>query len=149
MRGECLHSMRWVLHWSVGSSWWHHWLVLNWHLFYRVAAVQILQTNKVEVIAYYPSQTHWTQVSLGFRRGTWIDWIPWFALLVARRLLTAQEAWTYQMARRCISGSAVLLGCWYKVLKIVVQDPLAVRCRMRWVAHDNCWLFGGECCPYC
>jgi hypothetical protein len=41
------------------ASCWCYWLVPNWHLFYCLAAVQILQTNNVEVISYYPSQTHW------------------------------------------------------------------------------------------
>jgi hypothetical protein len=41
------------------ASCWCHWLIPNWHLFYCLAAVQIFQTNNVEMISYYPSQTCW------------------------------------------------------------------------------------------
>jgi hypothetical protein len=117
------------------ASCWCHWLVPNWHLFYCLTAEQILQTNNVEVISYYPSQTYWMYLFWAFVEA--LGLIGHLASFWWWRVLMAQEVWTYRMARRCIPGSAVLLGCQYKVLKSVVQEPLAVRCRMRWVVYDN------------
>jgi hypothetical protein len=48
------------------ASCWCHWVVPNWHLFYCLAAEQILQTNNVEVISYYPSQTYWMYLFWAF-----------------------------------------------------------------------------------
>jgi hypothetical protein len=131
--GECLHSMRWVQYWNVGFL-----LVLLAHpeltplLLSRCCSDTPNQQCRSDFIL---SKSNTLNVFiLGFHRGTWIDWIPWFCWWC---VLMAQEVWTYRMAWRCIPGSAVLLGCQYKVLKSVVQEPLAVRCQMRWVVYDN------------
>jgi hypothetical protein len=138
--GECCWSWRWVSLFhevsSVLKCWLlvvgaAHWLIPNWHLFYCLAAEQILQTNNVEVISYYPSQTYWMHLFWAFVEA--LGLIGYLHSVGG----ASQEVWTYRMARRCIPGLAVLLGCQYKVLKSVVQEPLAVRCRMRWVVYDN------------
>jgi hypothetical protein len=131
--GECLHSMRWVLYWNVGF------------LLVPLARPELTPlllsccwtdtSNQQCRSDFILSKSNILNVFiLGFHWGTWIDWIPSFWWW---HVLTAQVVWTYRMARRCIPGSAVLLGCQYKVLKSVVQEPLAVRCRMRWVVYDN------------
>jgi hypothetical protein len=48
------------------ASCWCHWLIPNWHLFYCLAAEQILQTNNVEVTSYYSSQTYWKYLFWAF-----------------------------------------------------------------------------------
>jgi hypothetical protein len=131
--GECLHSMRWVLYWNVGFL-----LVplacpeLTPLLLSRCCTDTPNQQCRSDFIL---SKSNMLNVFiLGFRRGTWIDC---YLDSVGGTSWWAQEVWTYQMAWRCIPGSAVLLGCRYKVLKSVVQEPLAVRCQMRWVVYDN------------
>jgi hypothetical protein len=65
--GECPWSWRQVSSLHEVSSVLKCWLLVcaiglsrtDTSCFYCLAAVQILQTNNVEVISYYPSQTHW------------------------------------------------------------------------------------------
>jgi hypothetical protein len=72
--GECHWSWRWVSSFHEVSSVLKCWLLVGAigssrterHLFYCLAAEQILQTNNVEVIWYYPSQTYWMYLFWAF-----------------------------------------------------------------------------------
>jgi hypothetical protein len=75
--GECLHSMRWVQYWNVGF------LLVLWArpeltplLLSRCCSDTPNQQCRSDFIL---SKSNTLNVFiLGFRRGTWIDWIPWF-----------------------------------------------------------------------
>jgi hypothetical protein len=133
---ECLHSMRWVLYWNVRGFLMAPFArpkltpLLSYHCCTdtpnQQSRIYTIQVKYIECIQPGLLLRHLLGL-IGY-----LDSVAWW-----RMILTAQEVWTYRMSQRCIPGSAVLLGCWYKVLKSVIQEPLAVRCQMRWVVYDN------------
>jgi hypothetical protein len=124
---ECCWSWWWVSSFHEVSSvavkmlasWWCHWLVQNWPLLSHCCTDTPNQQCRNDFIL---SKSNILNIfGLGFCWGTWIDWIQWFCWW---HILTVQKGWTYRMARCCI-------------LRSVVQEPLTVRCWIRWVVTDN------------